>query len=175
MLSVIALLVTIRVFGGSILWESLLGQIPLFGKLIVWSNMAEFAWLMRSLLAQNLPLSRALALAADGLSSRSTAQLSGWLSKGCESGVRLSTLMESTTRVPAAMVPIVRWGEQSSSMVEAMDIVHQMLNQWLQLRSALLSAVVVPIILVLAGITICGLALSIFVPLVTFMDYFSGW
>ncbi len=105
----------IRLFGGRVLWTRFVSGLPVFGALWHWSGVAEFARLLKTLLARQVPLPEALQLVSTALSNANLADVSRWFSEGTAAGIPLSELIAATTRMPACVVPIVRWGEQTGA------------------------------------------------------------
>lgn len=164
-LGTLALLFAVRCFGGKALWERCLARLPIVGKMITWTGMVEFSWLLRSLLAHNVPLPKALNLMGDGLASANAAQLANWLAEGSQAGIPLSDLMAATRRIPASAVPIVRWGEQTGMLDQAMDSLYQMFYQRLQLRAALVASILVPVLLLSTGLVLLSMIVGVLWPL----------
>lgn len=164
------LLLAIRLIGGRVGWARFVSGIPIFGSLVHMAGVSQMLRLLQIMLAHEMPLPEALRLTSAGASNANMRYVSDWLAKGSEAGVPLSELMASTPRVPASIVPIVRWGESNDAMGEAMRSAYELLEGRIRLRGSLLSVLVGPLMLVFVSISIGLLVVAMFMPLVSLIQ-----
>jgi type II secretory pathway component PulF len=144
-------LLVFRLVGGAALWRRLLSSVPLIGALWHWSGVAELARLLSILTERGVPLPEALRLAASGVHAADMREVSRRLAAGVEQGRLLSDLIVSSGRLPLALGPIVRWGEQSGQLHEAFRVACEMFEGRVQVRAALVRSILPPIVFVLVG------------------------
>jgi type II secretory pathway component PulF len=170
---VVLALLAFRVIGGAVRWRRFLGSVPLIGVLWHWSGVAELARLLAILIERGVPLPEALRLAAAGVHDADMRQVSRNLATGVEQGQRVSELMASSGRLPLALTPIVRWGEQSGQLDEAFRIACEMFERRLQMRAALVRSVVPPLVFVFVG-TFAGLIITgLYMPMISMIQGLS--
>ncbi|MBC8874037.1 MAG: type II secretion system F family protein [Planctomycetes bacterium] len=163
---VLVALVLFRLFGGAVRWRRMLATVPLIGPLWHWTGVCELARLLAVLLEQGVPVPEALRLAADGVHDANMRQVGLWLADGTQQGQPLSTLLESTYRLPATLRPIVRWGERTGELGEAFRVAGAMYAKRVQVRADLVRGVIPPTVYVFVAVTIGFVAIALFLPLV---------
>jgi type II secretory pathway component PulF len=168
-LLVVACLI-LRMLGGPVVWTRCVSTVPLFGCLVHWAGVAEFTRLLKILLVREVPLPEALQLTAVGLSNTNLADVSRWLSEGTAAGLSLSDLMSATKRIPASAVPVVRWGEQTGALPEALESVHDIFAGRVRLRASLLATELPPLVLILVAAGALGLVVGLFAPMVMLLQ-----
>jgi len=170
---VLVALVLLRLFGGAVRWRRMLATVPLIGPLWHWTGVCELARLLAVLLEQGIPVPEALRLAADGVHDANMRQLGLWLADGTQQGQPLSTLLESTYRLPATLRPLVRWGERTGELADAFRVAGTAYARRVQVRADLVRGVVPPIVYVVIAVTIGLVAIALFLPLVATMSGLS--
>ena len=90
-------------------------RIPLFGPVVRWRGVTLWARLMELLLNEGTRVPEALQLAAGGVNDANLAAESMRLSRSTASGQKLGDAIAMSRRIPASLVPIVRWGEDTGS------------------------------------------------------------
>lgn len=165
-------LVLFRLFGGAVRWRRMLATVPLIGPLWHWTGVCELARLLAVLLEQGIPVPEALRLASDGVHDANMRQLSLWLADGTQQGQPLSTLLESTYRLPATLRPLVRWGERTGELAEAFRVAGTTYARRVQVRADLVRGVIPPLVYVFVAVTIGFVAISLILPIIA--PPFSG-
>ncbi|MCO6458101.1 MAG: type II secretion system F family protein [Pirellulaceae bacterium] len=163
-LLVLALL--IRLVLGRAVWRRMLATIPLLGPIWHWAGVAQWSRLLGLLVEQQIPLPDALRLAASGSFDANVAEVSRQLASGADQGRLLSEMLASTYRLPASLVPLVRWGEQSGDLAGALNGAADMFEGRLRLRSGLLRLVLPPMALLLIAAGVALLMAALFLPLI---------
>ncbi len=155
----------IRFIGGRVAWARFVSGIPVFGPMIHLAGVAQMLRLLEVMCSQQIPLAEALRLTANGAVDANMQFVAQWLSRGVEAGVPLSDLMDSTPRIPATIVPLVRWGEQHGAMGEALRSCYEMLEGSIQQRGSTVSTLLGPLMLIFVGVAVGMLAVAMFMPL----------
>jgi len=167
-------LVFVRLFGGAVRWRRVLATVPLIGPLWHWTGVCELARLLAVLLEQGIPVPEALRLAAGGVHDANMRQVSLWLADGTQRGQPLSTLLESTYRLPATLRPLVRWGERTGELGEAFRVAGVMYAKRVQMRADLVRGVIPPLVYVAVAVTIGFVAIALMLPMVSMIQGLSG-
>lgn len=154
--AILAAAILLRLLGGAARWRRIVSTVPLVGVLWYWSGVAEFVRLLAVLVEQGVPLPESLRLAAAAVGDANMREVSDALAAGVERGDGLSQLMAATSRLPASLVPIVRWGERASQLPEAFRVAADMFEGRLQMRAELVRTILPPLIFVFVA---CGVLL----------------
>jgi type II secretory pathway component PulF len=165
--------ILLRLLGGAARWSRVVSTVPLVGVLWHWSGIAELARLLAVLVEQGIPLPESLRLAAVAARDASMREVGGSLAAGVEQGSRLSELMAATPRVPASLVPIVRWGEQSGQLSEAFRVAAEMCEGRLQMRAELVRTILPPLIFVVVASGVLLLLSGLLLPMLSMIQGLS--
>jgi len=162
--------VVFRVVGGAARWRRAIATVPLIGVLWHWMGVSELTRLLAALVAQRVPLPEALRLAAEGVHDANVGQVSRMLADGVEQGQSLSELLDSTCRLPATLVPIVRWGERADELAEAFRQAGEMFEGRVRMRSELVTSVLPPLICVIVAVLATLIVVGLYIPMVSMIQ-----
>ena len=156
---------------GAVRWRRTLTALPLFGMLWYWTGVMELSRLLAVLLRRRLPLPEALLLAADGVQDANMREIGQRLAAGVERGSPLSNLIDATYRLPASLVPLVRWGERTGQLAEAFQLAGQMYEGRSRMRAELLAALLPPLVFVVLATVIPLFLLGLYAPMISFYQW----
>ena len=149
-------------------------SIPLLGKIFWWYESLDMIMKLRILVSQGVPTSQAMRILEDSVSSRRYAQLIPiWVEK-MESGKKLADVWQFDTDVPSSILPLVRWGESTGRLGEALHSCEKLLKDRLSLRRELVRKLGPPLIttIVLAALFWAGIRLVVLVmPMFELLRY----
>ena len=148
-------------------------SIPLLGKIFWWYETLDLIVKLRLLIAQNIPTSKALRLASDSLMSRRMVQLAPLWASEMDQGRSLADVWLTSMDIPVSILPLIRWGEQSGNLGEALASAEELLKDRLVMRRELIRKIGPPIIttLVLAALFWAAIRMFImFLPLVDLIN-----
>lgn len=171
----VAVAVLIRVLGGAKAWMRVIASMPGIGSLFQWSGLAEFAQLLRMLVAQGMPLPESLRLTAGAVRNANVAHSTGRLADRVQRGQRLADSMVLDPQIPGQLVSIVRVGEQNGDLPTALKAGAELLEGRIQLRSQLLVLVLPPIFFVVIAGGCLLLIVSLFLPLLSFIRMLTSF
>jgi type II secretory pathway component PulF len=163
----------VRWAAGPARWARALATVPLLGALWFWSGVAELTRLVAVLVARGIPLPEALELAAVGVRDANMGQLSGLLARGVEQGRALSDSLEVEGRMPPLVTPLVRWGEGTGRLAEALLTASDMYAGRVELRAEMLRAILPPLLMIFVGVAIAGVLAGLAQPLVSMIEGLS--
>jgi len=151
----------------------LLYWVPLVGPLWRWSRLTQFSRLMGLLLGQEVPLPAALRLVAVGVGD-------AYLAAGCrraaieiEQGRALSESLASIRQFPPSMIPLVEWGERTSSQSDAFYAAAEMFGGRVQSQGSFLEVVLAPIVFVIILTFVLFFVTAMFMPLISMINGLS--
>ena len=155
--------------------QSVLYAVPLVGPVWRWTRAAQFARLMELMLDQQVPLPEALRLTAEGLDDLQLAAACRKAAGEVEAGRSLAEALGGLRAFPAALAPLVRWGESSPRPADALRAAAEMFERRAAILTDLLDTFAPPILFLMivgpAGVIVVGL----FIPLLPFVCGLRGW
>jgi len=166
----VVILGAVRLIGGRVGWSRFVSSIPVFGPLIHLAGVAQMLRLLEVMLAQQMPLAEALDLTSSGAADANMRFVTRWLGKGVEAGVPLSRLIDSTPRIPPAIVPIISWGEQHGSLPQALRSAYEMLEGRIRTRGSSIATFLGPLMLIFVGVVMGFMVISMLMPLVSIIQ-----
>ncbi len=170
---VLAVVAVVRFGGGRAVWLRWGKVLPLFGPLWRWSGLAEWSGLLSVLIRRQVPLSEALQLAAAGVRDADLSRLSLQLAEAAGRGQPLSQLVAETRRMPASLVPLLRWGEQAGVLADALAAGRAMFESRVATRAWLLQSILPPLLCVAIGAAFMLLIMGLFLPLISMISALS--
>lgn len=168
--TVAVLLFAVRVLGGRARWRRLLWGFPVFGRLFSWSGTSELARLLKILLRQNIPLPDALRLSSEGVHDAHVSVAAEALAGEVASGRTLHDALIGTARLPESMIPVVRWGEKSNNLPDALQATSEMFEGRIRQRTLWLTSVLPPLTFILVGVLILIVVGCLFLPLLSLIS-----
>jgi type II secretory pathway component PulF len=145
--------------------------IPLLGPLWRWLRLVEFSRLMALLLDEQVCLPEALRLAGRALRTPGLAAGCRSAADHVEAGGSLADCIGRMWQFPASMRPLVAWGQQTSNLAEAFRAAAEVFEGRVRVYTALVESVLPPIVFFVAIASVGVLIVSLFMPMVSIMQY----
>lgn len=138
-------------------WDGALLRLPVFGTLVLKTEIARFSRTLGTLLASGLPLPAALAATRDVLGNRAMAEAVENMARDLRAGEGLSDLLRRTALFPGLVVQLVRVGEESGKLEDMLlrqaEIYDREVARTIErLMSALVPGLTIGLGLIVAGI-----------------------
>lgn len=162
-----------RVFAGAAQWRWLLSTIPVFGTPFWWASTAEFARLLKVLLREKVTLSDALELTADSLSDANVATYSRQAAVAVREGRSFASTLTGNIRIPTSIQPLIDWGEVHDCLPDAMELIAEIFDGRMELRSRLLDTVFPPVLFLVIGSMALAIVIALFLPMISLVQVFS--
>jgi general secretion pathway protein F len=164
----------LRSFSHTYVASWLLARLPLIGPAWRSRSLVGFCNLLAGLLEQSIPLPAALRLTADGVRD-------GELKAACNNaaieaagGRSLSQCLGRVQTFPHTLVPIVRWGEQTSEVGKSLRSAADLYLNRLALQTQLLSMVIPPVVFVFIASATLWIVMATFAPMIRLVTALSG-
>lgn len=148
--------------------------VPLFGRLWRWASLAEFCHYLGLLLECNLPLDRAVMLAAEGSGDAELVEECRSVAVEIRAGASLEEASRECVALPEAFRKLLRWAVKRQSLAQTLHLIGDIYESQARTRAAFVSTVVtvVTVIMVLWGASI--LVVGLFLPLLSLLKQLSG-
>jgi len=124
-------------------------SVPVIGKIFWWYESLDLIIKLRLLVAQNIPTPTSLRLLGDAVSSSRFAELVPVWADSMEQGKTLGEVWQESPDIPSSILPLVRWGENSNALSEALESAERLLKERLALRRELIRKIGPPVITIL--------------------------
>jgi type II secretory pathway component PulF len=169
----VVLAMVYRLVGGRERWQRQIATFPLLGPLWYWLAIAEWSGLVAVLVRYQVTLPDALRLAADGVRNAYVGHLSLQLAEGVSAGKTLSQSMSAQRGMPRSIVPLIRWGEQTGTLADALSAGSDMFQNRVRRRSLLLQLSLPPALFIVIACSVLFIVTSLFLPLFTLIQALS--
>lgn len=158
---------------GAAAWSGLISTMPIFGRMSYWTGMAEWTGLLRVLIHHDVALPEALRLSAGGVRNAYVGQIVNSLAQSIDRGKSFSHSLMENRKIPASIVPVIRWGEQTGALSEALSTTHDLLERRVRVRAVMLKSVLPPILFIVIVCQVGGIVFALFMPLVSLIQGLS--
>ena len=173
LVALVAISILVRWRLGSAGWHRCVASVPVVGPLWHWLGLLEWIGLLRVLIRSGVTSLEALRLSAEGVSNENVGRLSRSLAEGIARGRNLSQMIASERRIPASLVPLVRWGEESGDLAEALGMGREMLEERVHIRSLWLKTAIPPVLFIGIGCCVLLVVGALMQPLVSLITCLS--
>lgn len=150
------------------LGRRMLLRLPGIGKLIREVEVAQFGYLLGTLLDAGLPITRALQLLAEASPEPRYQKLYQSLAHSLDSGYSFKASLDhhrhSRALIPAPVQQMIAAGERSGSLPDVLETIGRTYEQKSDATTANLQAIVEPILLVIVWIGVMLVAVAVIVP-----------
>lgn len=147
-------------------WHRLVLRLPVFGRLLVYSNLARFSRTLHSLMEAGVPISKGLLVVANMFTNDMYKKAVEKAQKKVERGGQLGQAFEGNGKLfPLLVTKMLYVGEKSGSLETATEHLAIMYERDVDGLTKNLSVMLEPILLVFMGVLIGGVAISIILPI----------
>jgi type II secretory pathway component PulF len=143
---------------------------PLLGEVLVWTASRRLATTLRLYLLSNVGIATALPSALAAAAFPATKYGTAALTDAVRRGGRLFAAVEQHARLPDKVVHLLRIGETSGRLPEALAAIAEEASLRVEKSTARLSALLAPVLIVIVGTIIGSIVLSVFTALLDVND-----
>ncbi len=140
-------------------------RLPLFGKLSARLLLAQLCRVLGLLLESRVGLLESMNLTRRISGNRDFQALNASLIESVEQGNRLADAMKRSALVPPSIAQAVSTGEESGNLDQAVLFVADVLDEENAQMIGAVTKLIEPLILIVMGFIVGGIALSLFIPL----------
>ncbi len=147
-------------------WHRVILHLPVFGKILVYANVARFSRTLNSLLASGVPLTEALIVIEHMMGNHIYQKAINLCRAKVEKGGKLSEALEEYKKIfPLLASRMIYIGETTGNMEVTTDHLARLYEKNVDNITRNLSVLLEPILLVFMGLLIGGFAISIILPI----------
>lgn len=159
---------------GRLVTDKLLLKIPIIGDLLVKSNVAEFSRTFSMLITAGVPILDALKLVGDSTNNMLFRIEIDDARKKVEKGLPLSAPLLNGTAFPKLMGHMVKVGEETGKIDEVVAKIGEQYAKEVDMMTSNLSRLMEPVILIVMGVVVGGLALAVYLPILNLGSAIGG-
>lgn len=165
----------LRSLFGAAAWCRWTSTLPVFGPLRHWSGVAELCRVLAVLLDHGTRLPEALRVAATAVEDAGVGKSAGELAERVERGELLSTSIADSRWLPPSLAPMIAWGEQAESLIEAFHGAAGLFEGRVQLRAAMLRSTLPAVAYLVVASFVGILFAALMTPLLMLISNLSSW
>jgi len=147
-------------------WHRLVLHLPVFGKMMIYANLARFARTMNSLLGAGVPIAEALTITSHMIGNHIYKKILDQAQEKVEKGGKLSEALEKNGKLfPPLTTRMLYIGETTGNLEKTTKHLALLYERNVDSITKNLSVLLEPILLVFMGILIGGVAISVILPI----------
>jgi len=146
-------------------WHWLLLKIPAVGSIIERATMERFSRSFAMILQAGVPLIQGIAIVSKAVGNEYIGAKLHRMRIGIEKGDSISRMARSIGLFPPLVIQMILVGEESGNIAEMLQEVADFYEGEIDVELKNLSSVIEPLLIVVIGIMVLGLALGIFLPM----------
>jgi type IV pilus assembly protein PilC len=159
---------------GKIVTDKLIIKIPVAGELIRKSQVASFAGTFAMLIQAGVPILDALKLVADSTTNSFFQMELMEARKKVEKGIPLSAPIINSKAFPLLLGHMIRVGEETGKLDEVVSKVGRQYAKEVDQMASNLTRLMEPVILIVMGLVVGGIALAVYLPVLNLGAALSG-
>ena len=145
-------------------------RIPLFGDLIIKSNVARMSLIMANLFAAGIGINEIIRMAAKSSNNLVLSEAQLRIAERAETGAELSGLFAAEEIFPIELSQLIKVGEQTGQMEEMLSSIAKYYQEEFELVVSGLTKIIEPLMIVFVGALIGLLILALYLPLFNIGD-----
>ncbi|NIA02438.1 MAG: hypothetical protein GWP15_03570 [Nitrospirae bacterium] len=147
-------------------WHILLLKLPIFGKILVYANVARFSRTLNSLLQSGVPVAEGLKMTGEMLDNIQYKTVLEEVSEKIEKGGSIGeNLAKHEKLFPPLATKMIHIGEKSGSLEVTTKYIARLYERDVENKTKNLSVLLEPLLLVFMAVMVGGIALSIILPI----------
>ena len=158
---------------GKLLKDRIMLKLPVFGPLILKSDMSRFARIMALLIQSGIPALRALEIAAGSADNEVVAEAINKIRVSVTEGTSMAEPMKTSGIFPPSVVRMVRVGEETGKIDELLLKVSEYYDMQVDYTVTNLMVLIEPMLIVVLGGMVFVLALGMFLPMWNMIKVFQ--
>lgn len=148
------------------LWHRLIIHLPVFGKILIYSNLARFARTLNSLLQSGVPMVKALDIIANMISNSLYKKVITNARDKVEQGAQLGESLEGNEKLfPQITTKMLFIGEKTGSLEVTTDRLASFYEREVDNLTRNISVLLEPLLLIFMAVMVGGIALAIILPI----------
>jgi len=150
---------------GKRLWDEWQMKAPVIGKVINLNLFGQFSRTLGTLMQNGVPVLSALRITEEVLPNQLLKEAVAKTREAVQDGKTLAQPLAASKLFPQLMVDLVRIGEETGNVPEALNNIADTYENELTIQLRLMTQLLEPVLIMVMGVVVAFLLLSIFLPL----------
>jgi general secretion pathway protein F len=146
-------------------WDLFVLEVPLFGPLIIMVAVSRFARTLATLLASGVPVLTAMDITRNVLGNTELMRVVEDAQTSVREGEGIAKPLRQAGRFPPIVTHMIAVGERSGQLEEMLMHVADAYDQQIEVRVGAMTSILEPLLIVLMGTIVGGIAFAILMPL----------
>jgi general secretion pathway protein F len=146
-------------------WDLFVLEVPLFGPLLTMVAVARFSRTLATLLASGVPVLTAMDITRNVLGNTELMRVVEDASGSIREGEGIAKPLRQAGRFPPIVTHMIAVGERSGQLEEMLLHVAEAYDQQIEVRVGAMTSVLEPLLIVVMGTVVGGIAFAILMPL----------
>ncbi|MEM9729220.1 MAG: type II secretion system inner membrane protein GspF [Myxococcota bacterium] len=151
-------------------WDIFVLEVPLFGPLLIMVAVTRFARTLSTLLASGVPVLAAMDITRNILGNTELMRVVEEARASVREGEGIAKPLKEAGRFPPIVTHMIAVGEQSGQLEEMLIHVADAYDQQVEVRVTAMTSILEPLLIVVMGVVVGGIAFSILMPLLQLND-----
>ncbi|MDD5669027.1 MAG: type II secretion system F family protein, partial [Candidatus Omnitrophica bacterium] len=149
-------------------------KVPVLGNLFMKIALSRFCHTFSLSLRAGVPVYNALGMGADVLGNKYLYTSVRKAQDYVNAGERISTSLENSGEFPSLVIRMINVGEQTGSLSEVLEKVNGYYDKEVPATIKKMFAMFEPLMIVVMGTVVGGIAISVFLPLISIINKIGG-
>lgn len=141
-------------------------SMPVFGRLLLLGESAQFAESLSILLRGGVPLVESLRLCEQSSSNRYLAQQLQTVRTWVQEGSELGRALEEGAAYPSLLIQMISTGEQTGELAQLLAVASGEFTRELKHRTQVITTTLEPLLILVMGLLVLGIVMAIMMPLI---------
>jgi len=146
-------------------WDLFILEIPLFGPLLIMVAVARFSRTLATLLASGVPVLTAMDITRNVLGNTELMRVVENARESVREGEGIAKPLRQGERFPPIVTHMIAVGERTGQLEEMLIHVADAYDQQIEVRVGALTSILEPLLIVVMGVVVGGIAFAILMPL----------
>jgi len=153
-------------------WDLFVIDVPLFGPLLLMVAVARFSRTLATLLASGVPVLAAMDITRNVLGNTELMRIVEDARESVREGEGIAKPLRQAGRFPPIMTHMIAVGERTGQLEEMLLHVADAYDQQIEVRVGAMTSILEPVLIVIMGVVVGGIAFAILMPLLQLNEMF---
>ena len=168
----------LKIFGntenGGYVLDKLKLKLPIFGSLLVKISLSRFCHTFSLSLRSGVAVFNAMGLASEVMGNKYFEKSIKKAQDLVNAGERISTALDNSGQFPSLVIRMISVGEQTGALSEVMEKVNNSYDKEVPATIKKIFALFEPVMIITMGVVVGGIAISVFLPLISIVGKIGG-
>jgi type IV pilus assembly protein PilC len=149
-------------------------KLPIFGTLLIKIALSRFCHTFSLALRSGVAVFNAMGIASEVMGNKYFEKSIKKAQDYVNAGERISTALESSGQFPSLVIRMISVGEQTGALSEVLEKVNQFYDKEVPAAIKKIFAMFEPLMIITMGVVVGGIAVSVFLPLISIISKIGG-